>query len=116
MDVTLTSALQTKSKSTFPIRCMEGGLLTATSLITCRSCVCKYRETSFCIVLLIIVTNRVESLFVVILGYLDISKNKYNSAIPIQIGQLPSLENFYAVDAGITGDLSFMEPMTQISK
>lgn len=49
-------------------------------------------------------------------GYLDISKNDFSSPIPIEIGELPSLENFYAVDSGITGDLSFMEPMTMISK
>lgn len=49
-------------------------------------------------------------------GHIDISKNQYGSRIPIEIGQLPSLEQFYAVDAGITGDILFMGPMTQIRK
>jgi hypothetical protein len=31
------------------------------------------------------------------LRHLDISKNQYGSRIPIEIGQLPSLEQFYAV-------------------
>jgi len=57
-----------------------------------------------------------NALTFVSLEYLDISKNDFSSDIPLQIGQLPSLTNFYAVDSGITGDLSFMEPMTQISK
>lgn len=43
------------------------------------------------------------------LNYLVLGGNSYNSSIPAEIGQLPSLENFYAEDSFITGDLSFIE-------
>jgi hypothetical protein len=35
-------------------------------------------------------------------GHLDISKSQYGIPIPIEISQLPILEQFYAVDAGMS--------------
>ena len=38
----------------------------------------------------------------------------FNAPIPREFGQLPNLEYFYAKDAMITGDLSYMEGMTSL--
>jgi hypothetical protein len=48
------------------------------------------------------------------LEWLVLDGNLYNAPIPKEIGQLDSLEYFYAAGAMITGDLSYMENMTAI--
>jgi len=48
------------------------------------------------------------------LTHLSIGGNAYNSSIPREIGELPSLRHFYADNAFLTGDLSFIEPMENI--
>ena len=44
-------------------------------------------------------------------GYMVLSGNFFSSPIPVEVGQLPSLANFYVEDSDITGDLSFVVPM-----
>lgn len=50
------------------------------------------------------------------MNYLVLGGNAYNSSIPVEIGQLPALEFFYAEDSFLSGDLSFMEPMQKIAE
>jgi hypothetical protein len=48
------------------------------------------------------------------LEYLYIGGNSFESSIPTNIGKLPNLLYFYAENADIVGDLSFMKGMPQI--
>ncbi len=48
------------------------------------------------------------------LTYIELDGNAYNSSIPTIFGSLPSLTNFYAANAFVSGDLSFMKGMPSI--
>jgi Leucine-rich repeat (LRR) protein len=48
------------------------------------------------------------------LSYLDLSGNAYNSTIPTVFGTLPNLVQFYAQNAFLSGDLSFIKGMPEI--
>jgi hypothetical protein len=48
------------------------------------------------------------------LQYLELDGNGYNSSVPTVLSTLPNLLYFYAVDADISGDLSFMKGMPAI--
>jgi hypothetical protein len=48
------------------------------------------------------------------LKFLVLDGVQFNSSIPVEIANLPNLEFFFASDAMITGDLSYMESMPMI--
>mmetsp|Transcript_25669 Transcript_25669/g.53534 ORF Transcript_25669/g.53534 Transcript_25669/m.53534 type:complete len:192 (+) Transcript_25669:616-1191(+) len=48
------------------------------------------------------------------LRFLLVDGNQFHSTIPVEIAGLPNLEYFFATDAMITGDLSYMESMSVI--
>jgi hypothetical protein len=48
------------------------------------------------------------------LNWLLLDGNQFDSSIPTEIAALPSLEYFYAANAMITGDLSYMQNMPAI--
>lgn len=99
----------------FRIHSMVEGLSVAKSLQTCQTYVSL--ATMPCSIFTdsrLVMTHR--NVAPKPLGYLDVSKNDFSSPVPAEIGNLPVLEKFYAVDSGITGDLSFLEPMPAISK
>jgi len=49
-----------------------------------------------------------------VLKDLRLGGNAYSSSIPLEVGQLPSLEFLHVENAAVTGDLSFIERMESI--
>lgn len=48
------------------------------------------------------------------LSSLEMGGNQYDSAMPVEIATLPSLESLYAEDCALTGDLSFVSSMPSV--
>jgi len=49
-------------------------------------------------------------------AYLEMEFNTFNSPVPVEYGQLPNLQFFYARDSGLQGNLEFMRNMKKITE